>query len=86
MWSSLSITGDRPPCKQKMELSAVRNAMPTDDRREGQVVEGIRQVLPHVRVAVFPQTLVEETVDLRDLPALVIASENRDALGISHWV
>lgn len=78
------MTGDSPPCRQNIELSGVSLETPTNDGREWQVVEAIREVLPYVRVAVFPQTLVEETVDLSDLAALVVAPENRDPLGIAH--
>ena len=37
-----------------------------DQRRQRQVIEQIREVLPHVRVAVLPQTLVVETVNLTE--------------------
>ena len=55
-----------------------------DDSREGQMVEHVRDVLPHVRVAVLAQALVVEAVHLRDLPALVVTAEKRDAVGPSR--
>ncbi len=39
-----------------------------------------RKVFPNVCVAVLPETLVVEAVDLRDLAGLVVAAQNRDAL------
>jgi len=47
-----------------------------DQRRQRQVIEQIREVLPHVGVAVLPQTLVVKTVHLGDLATLVVASQD----------
>ena len=38
------------------------------------------EVLPDVGVAVLPEALVVESVDLRDLAGLVVATEDGDAL------
>mmetsp|Transcript_99434 Transcript_99434/g.256998 ORF Transcript_99434/g.256998 Transcript_99434/m.256998 type:complete len:343 (+) Transcript_99434:194-1222(+) len=54
-----------------------------DHRRHGQVVEGVREELPDLGSAVRPHTLVEEAVDLGDLPALVVPAQQRDALLIA---
>ena len=51
-----------------------------DERRERQVVEEIREVFPHVGVAVLTQTLVIEAVDLRNLTTLVVAAQNGNAV------
>lgn len=51
-----------------------------DQRGERQVVEQVCEVLPHVGVAVLPQALVVEAVDLRDLPRLVVPSQDGDSL------
>ena len=50
---------------------------------EGQVVEEVSEVFPHIGISVLAQTLVVEAVDLGDLPGLVISSQNGDALGVS---
>lgn len=54
-----------------------------DEGCEGQVVEEIGEVLPHVCVAVFPEALVVEAVDLGDLARLVVAAEDSDAPGVA---
>ena len=54
-------------------------------RCEGQVVEQICEVLPDVRVAIFAEALIVETIDLSDLSRLVIASENCDAVLKAHF-
>lgn len=53
-------------------------------RRERQVVEQVGEVLPHVGVAVLPEALVVEAVHLRDLPALVVPSQDSDALAVAN--
>mmetsp|Transcript_10129 Transcript_10129/g.20593 ORF Transcript_10129/g.20593 Transcript_10129/m.20593 type:complete len:302 (-) Transcript_10129:249-1154(-) len=54
------------------------------DGGDGQKVEQIRDHLPHVRRAVLPQALVVEAVHLGDLARLVVAPDDRDALGVPH--
>jgi hypothetical protein len=49
-----------------------------DNCSEREIVEKIGEVFPHICVAVLPQTLVVEAVDLSDLPRFVVASENGD--------
>ena len=61
------------------EAAVEAEDLPVDERREGQVVEEVGEVLPHVGVAVLAQALVVEAVDLRDLPGLVVAAEDSDA-------
>lgn len=55
-----------------------------DDRREAEVIEYLRAVPPNVGATVLAQALVVEAVDLGDLPTLVIAAYERDAVWISH--
>eukprot|EP00634_Sargassococcus_sp_CCMP2135_P008474 CAMPEP_0198644092 /NCGR_PEP_ID=MMETSP1467-20131203/388_1 /TAXON_ID=1462469 /ORGANISM="unid. sp., Strain CCMP2135" /LENGTH=411 /DNA_ID=CAMNT_0044379537 /DNA_START=54 /DNA_END=1287 /DNA_ORIENTATION=- len=55
-----------------------------DGRRQRQRVEERREVLPDVGVAVLPEALVVEAVDLCDLPGLVVAADQRDARRISR--
>ena len=59
--------------------------MQTEDLRlhnctDWQVVEEVCQVLPNVCTSILAQALVVEAVNLRDLPTLVITSENRNAV------
>lgn len=54
-----------------------------DQGSQGQVVEQVREILPDVGVAVLPETLVVESVDLGDLAGLVVAAQYRDALAIA---
>lgn len=49
----------------------------------GKVVEQVGEHLPNVAVSVFPEAFVVETVDLCDLTALVISSENGDPVAVS---
>lgn len=53
-------------------------------RREREVVEQVGEVLPHVGVPVLPEALVVEAVHLRDLPALVVPSQDGDALAVAN--
>lgn len=50
---------------------------------QGQVVEEVREELPHVRIAILAQALIVEAVHLRNLPTLVVAAQDGDALGIA---
>ena len=54
-----------------------------DQGGKRQVVEQIGEVFPHVGIAVLAQALVVEAVHLRDLPRLMVSTQNRDALGVS---
>lgn len=55
-----------------------------DEGREREEVEDVGKVFPDIRVSVFSQALVVEAVDLRDLPRLVVSSQDRDALWVSN--
>lgn len=59
---------------------------PVDDSSEGEVVEDLAAVAPDVRGAVLALALVEEAVHLRDLPRLVVAPDERDPVGVAHFV
>lgn len=52
---------------------------------EGEVIEEVREQLPHVRRAVLSHAFVVEAIDLRDLSRFVIASQDVDALGIADF-
>mmetsp|Transcript_2475 Transcript_2475/g.5709 ORF Transcript_2475/g.5709 Transcript_2475/m.5709 type:complete len:382 (+) Transcript_2475:167-1312(+) len=55
-----------------------------DDGREGKVVEDFGAVPPDVDAAKLAEALVVEAVDLGDLSALVVATDEGDAVGISY--
>lgn len=52
---------------------------------EREIVEEVSEVLPHIRIPVFAQTLVVESVNLRDLSRLMIATENSDSFTVSDF-
>mmetsp|Transcript_18688 Transcript_18688/g.56494 ORF Transcript_18688/g.56494 Transcript_18688/m.56494 type:complete len:285 (+) Transcript_18688:1016-1870(+) len=51
---------------------------------QGQVVKQISEALPDVGIPVLPQALIIEPIHLRNLPALVIASQDGDSVPIPH--
>jgi hypothetical protein len=53
---------------------------------QSQIVEHLAAVAPHVCAAVLARTLVVEAVHLRDLPRLVVAADERDAVRIADFV
>jgi hypothetical protein len=55
-----------------------------DESSEGEVVEEVGKVFPHIGVAVFAETLVIETVNLRDLSGLVVSTEDGNTLGVTN--
>ena len=55
------------------------------DGRERQVIEQISQELPNVCVTVLAHAFVVEAVDLSDLAAFVIASQNSESVSIAHF-
>lgn len=54
-----------------------------DEGGEGEKIEEVGEVFPHVRVAVLSKAFVVKSIDLRDLAGLVISSEDSDTLGIT---
>ena len=55
------------------------------DGGERQKVEKFGKVLPHIGISVFSLAFVVESIDLGDLSALVIASQNGDPVSESHF-
>ena len=51
---------------------------------EGQIVKQVGEILPHIGIAIFPETLVVEAVHLGDLSALVVSSQDGDAAAEPH--
>lgn len=71
-----------PP--QQLCTSCAHPHLGVDQRGERQVIKQVCEVLPHVGIAVFPQALVVEAVHLCDLSALVVPSEDCDALPVAY--
>ena len=46
-----------------------------DQRGEGEVIEDVGAVAPHVDTAILAQALVVKAVHLRDLPTLVVTAD-----------
>ena len=57
-----------------------------DYGRQGEVVEDVGAIPPDIEGAVLPQALVIEAIELGDLPALVVPSDEGDEVGVSHFV
>lgn len=56
-----------------------------DDSCEGQVIEQISKELPDISVAIFAHAFIVEAIHLGDLPALVVASQNRKSFFVAHF-
>ena len=56
-----------------------------NDSSERQVIEQTCEVLPHVGISIFSQALVIEAVDLGDLLALMITSQNGDSVWVPDF-
>lgn len=54
-----------------------------NESSEGEVIEEVGEVLPHVGVAILAEALVVEAVNLGDLAGFVVATENGDTLRIA---
>lgn len=68
----------------KHDASPPSTHLVINQRRQRQVVKEVGKVLPNIRVAVLPQALVVKSIDLRDLPRLVVASQDGNAVAVSH--
>lgn len=55
-----------------------------NESSEGEVVEEVGEVFPHVCIAVFAKALVVEAVDLGDLTRLVVSTENGYAVTVAE--
>lgn len=56
-----------------------------DDSGESEIIKDLTAITPHVGRAVLALALVEETVHLSDLPRLVVAPDERDAVRVPHF-
>jgi len=46
---------------------------------------GAQNILPNVRIPIFTQTLIVETIDLCDLPRLVVSSQDGNTLRVADF-
>jgi hypothetical protein len=71
-----------------MALTPSLSLLPTyliiDQSGQWQVIEQVGEELPHVGVPVFPQALIVEPIDLRNLPRLVVPPQDGDSISISQ--
>jgi hypothetical protein len=51
-----------------------------DDSSQGQIIKELCELFPDVRVPVFPQALIVETIYLGDLSTLVVSSEDSESV------
>ena len=57
-----------------------------DDGGQREVIEDVSAVSPNIERAVLPQAFIVKSVDLGDLPALVVSSNQRDQIGIADFI
>ena len=55
-----------------------------DDSSQGQIIEELCELFPDVRVPVFPQALIVETIYLGDLSTLVVSSEYSESVLVAN--
>jgi hypothetical protein len=67
------------------ETSVEAENLILDEGCEREVIEEVRKILPDVGVAVFPQTLIIEAIDLCNLARFVISAKNGNSLRISNF-
>lgn len=56
-----------------------------DEGSKGQVIEQVGEKPPHIGVAVLPETLVVESIHLRDLSRLVISAQDGHPIPITEF-
>ena len=57
-----------------------------DDGSQREVIEDVSAVSPNIERAVLPQAFIVKSVDLGDLPALVVSPDQRDQVGIADFI
>jgi hypothetical protein len=55
-----------------------------NERRKTEVIKDLGTVSPHINRTIFPQTFIIKSIDLRDLSAFMISTNQCDAVRISH--
>lgn len=73
-----SIDTGRKPSMEREDLIL-------NNSSEREIVKEVGEVFPHISIAVFPQTLVIEAVDLSDLATFVVSSEDGDTVRKAHF-
>ena len=73
---------DRPHVGRQPAVNAQHRSI--HESRERTPIEELRHILPWVGVAILALALVVEAVDLRDLPRLVVAAQQRDAVRVAR--
>ena len=48
-------------------------------------VKQVGEILPNMRVTVFPEAFIVESIDLSDLTRFVVSSQNCDSVSESHF-
>lgn len=56
-----------------------------DESGQGQVVEEVCEILPHIRIAVLSETFIVKAVHLRDLSRLMVSTQYRDSRWVSNF-
>lgn len=56
-----------------------------NDRSQRHVVENISAVSPHIQRSVFPQAFIVEAIDLSDLSAFVVSSDEGNEIGVPDF-
>ena len=57
-----------------------------DEGGDGQIVEKIRELFPHIRAAILLDTLVVEAVDVGDRAGLVVTADEEDTVFIADFI
>lgn len=52
--------------------------------RKAEVIENFGAIPPHIHGSIFPQTFIIESINLCDLSAFMISSNQCDAIWVAH--
>lgn len=69
---------------ERRDASVHTHDLVVDQSRNTQAIEHVHEVLPRVRASVLLHALVVETVHLRDLASLMVATEQSDAIRVAR--
>jgi hypothetical protein len=58
---------------------------PGNNSSHGQEVKSIRKMLPNIGIPIFAKTFVIESIDLSDLPTLMVSPQYGDATLVSDF-
>ena len=56
-----------------------------NDSCKGKIIEDLGAVSPYVYGTILSQAFIIEPIDLRDLSALVVTSDQSDSLGVTYF-